>query len=55
MQIGVIGLGRLGANMVRRLGGAEYECVLFDLSPNAVEPLAGGEDGKGRPAPDQEE
>ena len=39
MQIGMIGLGRMGANMVRRLVGAGHECVVFDVSPRAVEGL----------------
>jgi hypothetical protein len=42
MPIGMSGLGRLGANMVRRPVGAGYGCVIFDGSPRAVEPLAGG-------------
>jgi 6-phosphogluconate dehydrogenase len=41
MQIGMIGLGRMGANMVRRLMGAGHECVVFDRSPQAVDALAG--------------
>jgi 6-phosphogluconate dehydrogenase len=40
MQIGMIGLGRMGANMVRRLLRAGHECVVFDLSPKAVAELA---------------
>jgi 6-phosphogluconate dehydrogenase (decarboxylating) len=36
MQIGMIGLGRMGANMVRRLLKNGQECVVFDRSPNAV-------------------
>ena len=39
MQIGMIGLGRMGANMVRRLLTGGHECVVFDLSPKAVEAL----------------
>jgi 6-phosphogluconate dehydrogenase len=39
MQLGMIGLGRMGANMVRRLLGAGHECVVFDTSPQAVEGL----------------
>ena len=39
MQIGMIGLGRMGANMVRRLVRAGHECVVFDTSPRAVEGL----------------
>ena len=40
MQIGMIGLGRMGANMVRRLMAAGHECVAFDRSPQAVDDLA---------------
>jgi 6-phosphogluconate dehydrogenase len=36
MQLGMIGLGRMGANMVRRLLRHGHECVVFDMSPNAV-------------------
>lgn len=39
MQIAMIGLGRMGANMVRRLLGAGHECVVFDVSPQAVAEL----------------
>jgi 6-phosphogluconate dehydrogenase len=39
MQLGMIGLGRMGANMVRRLLGAGHQCVVFDRSPQAVEEL----------------
>ena len=40
MQLGMIGLGRMGANMVRRLIGGGHECVVFDMSPRAVADLA---------------
>jgi len=40
MQLGMIGLGRMGANMVRRLIGGGHECVVFDLAPQAVTALA---------------
>ncbi len=40
MQIGMIGLGRMGANMVRRLLRAGHETVVFDMSPKAVAGLA---------------
>ena len=40
MQLGMIGLGRMGANMVRRLVGGGHECVVFDRSPEAVASLA---------------
>jgi 6-phosphogluconate dehydrogenase len=39
MQIGMVGLGRMGANMVRRLVAGGHECVVFDMSPKAVEEL----------------
>jgi len=39
MQLGMIGLGRMGANMVRRLLGGGHQCVVFDRSPKAVEDL----------------
>jgi 6-phosphogluconate dehydrogenase len=39
MQLGMIGLGRMGANMVRRLIGGGHECVVFDMSPKAVDAL----------------
>jgi 6-phosphogluconate dehydrogenase len=41
MQLGMIGLGRMGANMVRRLMRDGHECVVFDVSPDAVKELAG--------------
>src|ERR671919_2128856 len=39
MQIGMIGLGRMGANMVRRLLSGGHECVVFNRSPKAVQEL----------------
>jgi 6-phosphogluconate dehydrogenase len=39
MQIGMVGLGRMGANMVRRLINGGQQCVVFDRSPKAVEEL----------------
>jgi 6-phosphogluconate dehydrogenase (decarboxylating) len=36
MQLGMVGLGRMGANMVRRLLKGGLQCVVFDVSPNAV-------------------
>ncbi len=39
MQLGMIGLGRMGANMVRRLLKAQHECVVYDTSPKAVKTL----------------
>ena len=40
MQLGMIGLGRMGANMVRRLIGGGHDCVVFDMSPKAVANLS---------------
>ncbi len=40
MQLGMVGLGRMGANMVRRLVAHEHECVVFDRSADAVAGLA---------------
>jgi 6-phosphogluconate dehydrogenase len=40
MQLAMIGLGRMGANMVRRLLKGGHQCVVFDMSPKAVEELA---------------
>ena len=39
MQLGMIGLGRMGANMVRRLLKGGHECVVFDMSQKAVSEL----------------
>ena len=39
MQLGMIGLGRMGANMVRRLLGGGHQCVVFDMSAKAVQDL----------------
>ena len=40
MQLGMIGLGRMGANMVLRLLKGGHDCVVFDASPKAVDALA---------------
>jgi 6-phosphogluconate dehydrogenase len=40
MQLGMIGLGRMGANLVRRLGRAGHDCVVWDVSAPAVQALA---------------
>ena len=40
MQLGMIGLGRMGANMVRRLMRGGHECVVYDRAPQAVADLA---------------
>src|SRR5215469_16895544 len=39
MQLGMVGLGRMGANMVRRLLRRGQQCVVFDVSPKAVEEM----------------
>ena len=41
MQLGMVGLGRMGANMVRRLMQAGHNCVVFDMSQKSVAELAG--------------
>jgi 6-phosphogluconate dehydrogenase len=40
MQLGMIGLGRMGSNMVRRLIKEGHQCVVFDRSPKVVQELA---------------
>ena len=40
MQLGMIGLGRMGANMVRRLMRDGHDCVVQDVSAGAVDGLA---------------
>jgi 6-phosphogluconate dehydrogenase len=40
MQLGMVGLGRMGSNMVRRLLRGGHECVIFNRSPKPVEELA---------------
>jgi 6-phosphogluconate dehydrogenase len=40
MQLGMIGLGRMGANMVRRLMNGGHECIVYDRSAEAVSALA---------------
>src|SRR3972149_2380293 len=39
MQLGMVGLGRMGANMVRRLMRGGHSCVVFDRNPEAVRSL----------------
>ena len=41
MQLGMIGLGRMGANMVKRLTNGGHQCVVFDLDQKRVQELAG--------------
>ncbi|MCM3905029.1 MAG: NAD(P)-binding domain-containing protein, partial [Pyrinomonadaceae bacterium] len=39
MELGMVGLGRMGANMVRRLLKGGHRCIVFDMTPKAVEEL----------------
>ncbi len=39
MQLGMVGLGRMGANLVRRVTRAGHKCVVFDVNPDAVKDL----------------
>jgi 6-phosphogluconate dehydrogenase len=41
MQLGMVGLGRMGSNLVRRLQPAGHECVVYDVNEDAVKELAG--------------
>ncbi|MDQ2874306.1 MAG: decarboxylating 6-phosphogluconate dehydrogenase [Actinomycetota bacterium] len=41
MELGMVGLGRMGANLVRRVQGAGHRCVVFDVDPGAVRTLEG--------------
>src|SRR4029077_10783420 len=47
MQLGMIGLGRMGANMVRRLLTGGHRCVVFDRSPKVVRELVNNEGAVG--------
>jgi 6-phosphogluconate dehydrogenase (decarboxylating) len=40
MELGMIGLGRMGTNMVRRLMRAGHHCIVFDTKTDAVQALA---------------
>ena len=40
MKLGMVGLGRMGSNMVRRLIAAGHSCVVFDIDTKTVERLA---------------
>jgi 6-phosphogluconate dehydrogenase len=52
MQLGMVGLGRMGANLVRRLMRDGHECVVFDVNPDAVKALV-GEGAKGASSMDE--
>jgi len=41
MQLGMVGLGRMGANLVRRLVNDGHHCVVFDVNTAAVTSLEG--------------
>ena len=41
MQLGMIGLGRMGANIVRRLMRDGHDCVVYDVNADAIAELAG--------------
>ena len=41
MQLGMVGLGRMGANIVRRLMRDGHECVVYDVNTEFVDQLAG--------------
>src|SRR5262249_47481408 len=41
MELGMIGLGRMGSNMVKRLTRGGHKCVVYDRSPESVKALAG--------------
>ena len=41
MQLGMIGLGRMGANLVRRLQRAGHQCVVYDQNQATVQQLEG--------------
>ena len=40
MQLGMVGLGRMGANMVRRLLKGGHDCVVYNRSPDPVRAMA---------------
>ncbi len=40
MELGIVGLGRMGANMARRLMGDGHHCVVYDVNPDAITALA---------------
>ena len=40
-QLGMVGLGRMGANIVRRLMRDGHECVVYDINADAIKELAG--------------
>jgi 6-phosphogluconate dehydrogenase len=47
MQLGMIGLGRMGANIARRVADGGHECVVYDHSPDSVKAMAGDKNTTG--------
>jgi 6-phosphogluconate dehydrogenase len=45
MQLGVVGLGRMGGNIVRRLARQGHRCIVFDENPGVIAALAGESEG----------
>ena len=41
MQLGMVGLGRMGANIARRLMPAGHDCVVYDVNADTVKELEG--------------
>lgn len=41
MQLGMVGLGRMGSNIVRRLLRAGHECVVYDVNAESIKELSG--------------
>jgi len=51
MELGIVGLGRMGANMARRLMRDGHRCVVYDVNPDAISELEGeGAEGAASPA-----
>ena len=50
MEMGMIGLGRMGTNMVRRLLRAGHQCVVYDIHPETVQALVTRGGGRGNVA-----
>ena len=46
MSLGMVGLGRMGANIVRRLMRDGHRCVVYDVNPKAAEALAALQSGR---------
>ena len=44
MHLGMIGLGRMGASLARRLAKAGHHCVVYDVNAAAVKKIAGSND-----------